>query len=65
MNTQALNDLDTFRKTKQDFYQGKVSEEVIRAAATRVLENTIAAEIKIHGKAKTKINSISLARMIR
>jgi hypothetical protein len=65
MNVQAYSDLDTFRQLKAAYYQGKVSAEVAEAAATKVLENTIAAEIKIKGRAVTKINKLAIARMMR
>jgi hypothetical protein len=65
MNMQAMNDMDTFRRTKQDFYQGRASEEELRQAAIKILQNKIAAEIKIKGRASSGITAKAIASLMR
>lgn len=65
MNMKAMQDLDNLKAARAAYYAGTGTEEAMREAAVKVIENKQAAEKKLKGRVITKVNAASIAHVLR
>lgn len=57
--------IEQLAATKVAYYQQTATHDELRAAAVAVLEQRRAAEIAKYGKARSKIDNLSIAKLLR